>query len=103
MFEISRRYKQIRGVKKLSQKEFAERIGIKQSSLSSIEKGSSKPSIDTVITTSNVFGVSTDWILLGDRPKVSTVKENHLLNLFGQLTEKDQEEILRLMEIKLAE
>jgi transcriptional regulator with XRE-family HTH domain len=101
MFGISVRYKQLREVKKLSQIEFAEMIGIKQSSLSSIEKGTSKPSINTVIATSNVFGVSTDWILLGDFPEVSSAKEIQLLTIFGLLSEKDQEEILRIMEIKL--
>ncbi|WP_316570423.1 helix-turn-helix transcriptional regulator [Neobacillus sp. YIM B06451] len=101
MFGISVRFKQLREVKKLSQIEFAEMIGIKQSSLSSIEKGTSKPSIDTVIATSNVFRVSTDWILLGESSNASTTKETHLLELFRQLSDKDQEEILRLIEIKL--
>jgi transcriptional regulator with XRE-family HTH domain len=101
MFTISERYKKLREVNNISQTEFAEKIGIKQSSLSSIEKGTTNPSIDTVIATSNVFGVTTDWILLGDGPNGSTAKENHLLTLFQQLSEKDKEEILRIIEIKL--
>ncbi|MCM3576434.1 helix-turn-helix domain-containing protein [Mesobacillus subterraneus] len=101
MSAISERFKKLREVKSISQTEFAEKIGIKQSSLSSIEKGTTKPSIDTVIATSKVFGVSTDWILLGEGPKVSTAKEVHFLTLFGLLSEKDKEEILRILEIKL--
>jgi len=101
MSAISERYKKLREEKNISQTEFAEKIGIKQSSLSSIEKGITKPSIETVIATSNVFGVSTDWILLGDCSEVSSAKEIQFLILFGQLSEKDQEEILKIMEIKL--
>ncbi|OHX39639.1 MULTISPECIES: helix-turn-helix domain-containing protein [Cytobacillus] len=63
---VGERIKDIRVNQKLTQADFAKSIGIKQSSLSEIEQGRTKPSIDTVIATSKQYGVSTDWILKGE-------------------------------------
>jgi DNA-binding XRE family transcriptional regulator len=50
----------------MKQVEFAKVIGISQGTLSDIEKGKYKPSIETIISTSEEFGVTTDWLLKGD-------------------------------------
>ncbi|WP_056686382.1 helix-turn-helix domain-containing protein [Cytobacillus solani] len=62
---VGERLKSLRITQNLSQAEFANSIGIKQSSLSHIEKGTTKPSIDTILAASKEYGVTTDWLLKG--------------------------------------
>ncbi|WP_082631916.1 helix-turn-helix domain-containing protein [Cytobacillus praedii] len=66
MMKIGERFKSLRIKNNLKQIEFAQRVGISQSTLSEIEKGKSKPSVDTVVSTSNSFNVTTDWLLKGE-------------------------------------
>lgn len=63
--KIGERFKELRIKNELNQIEFAQRVGISQSTLSEIEKGKSKPSVETVVSTSNYFNVTTDWLLKG--------------------------------------
>ncbi|WP_339371993.1 helix-turn-helix domain-containing protein [Paenibacillus elgii] len=63
---IGERFKCLRNSKGLSQREFAQEIGISQGTLSDIEKGKFKPSIETISAVSNYCGVSTDWLIKGD-------------------------------------
>ena len=63
---IGERFKELRVKNNLKQIDFAKKIGISQSTLSEIEKGRSNPSVDTVISTSKHFMVTTDWLLKGD-------------------------------------
>ncbi|MFO1444574.1 helix-turn-helix transcriptional regulator [Bacillus sp. Bva_UNVM-123] len=62
---VGERLRSLRITQNLSQAEFAKSIGIKQSSLSLIEKGTTKPSIDTILAASKKYGVTTDWLLKG--------------------------------------
>lgn len=55
------RLKELRG--SLSQSEFANKIGTKQTTYSSWERGIKEPGISSIISISNTFGVSTDWLL----------------------------------------
>lgn len=47
----------------LSQAEFARKIGVKQTTYSSWERGIKEPSYETLGCVSRQFGVSTDWLL----------------------------------------
>ena len=58
----------------LSQKEFSDIIGIPQSTLSTYESGKIKPTIDVVISISQTFSVSIDWLC----GRETTVKVNSL-------------------------
>lgn len=49
----------------LSQKEFAEKIGITQGALSQLESGKSALSLGTVTKISQVFNVDCNWLILG--------------------------------------
>ena len=55
------RLKELRG--SLSQSEFANKIGAKQTTYSSWERGIKEPGIFAIISISNTFGVSADWLL----------------------------------------
>ncbi|MEN6385587.1 MAG: helix-turn-helix transcriptional regulator [Phycisphaerales bacterium] len=66
--EVNERLKFIRKYYDMTQKEFADAVGLSQGNVSGIEKGNFKPSIDTVISTCEYFGLSTEWLLLGKGP-----------------------------------
>lgn len=68
MESISKRFKHLRKTVKMNQVNFAQAIGISQGTLSDIEKGKFKPSIETVISASGFFNISTDWLLRGTGP-----------------------------------
>ncbi|HEY7772563.1 MAG TPA: LexA family transcriptional regulator [Marinagarivorans sp.] len=50
----------------LSQKEFAEHIGITQGALSQLESGKSTLSLQTITRISQVFNIDCNWLVLGD-------------------------------------
>ena len=55
------RLRELRGA--TSQAEFAEKIGTKQTTYSSWERGLKEPGIQILVSISRQFGVSTDWLL----------------------------------------
>jgi|GEM_PF-3271330 len=61
--DIGQRIKVLRKSYSMSQAAFASLIGISQGTLSEIEKGKFRPSMETVVAISREFGVKTDWIL----------------------------------------
>lgn len=58
---FSNRLKKLRG--KLSQSDFAAKIGTKQTTYSSWERGNKEPSLEVVSQISTLFGVTTDYLL----------------------------------------
>jgi transcriptional regulator with XRE-family HTH domain len=62
---IGRRIRELRGTE--SQDDFAPSIGISQSQLSKIERGTLAPGVDVLLTLQEQFGKSADWILTGDK------------------------------------
>ena len=58
---LSERLRELRGT--TSQCEFAAKIGVKQTSYSSWERGVKDPAAQTVAQISSTFGVSADWLL----------------------------------------
>ena len=59
---FSDRLKTLRKEKKLTQKELAEQIGIKQNSYSDWETGKTEPSFENLIKLADLFGISLDWL-----------------------------------------
>lgn len=51
-----------------SQAELARRIGVSASAVGMYEQGRREPSLDLVIRLANEFGVTTDYLLIGDSP-----------------------------------
>ena len=58
---LSSRLRELRGA--TSQCDFANKIGVKQTSYSSWERGIKDPAAQTVALISSTFGVSSDWLL----------------------------------------
>ena len=59
---FGQRVKQLRQELGLSQRDFAEKIGITASALSSYEKGLKNPSVNVAINIASIFSVSLDWL-----------------------------------------
>ena len=59
---FGQRIKKLRQELGLSQRDFAEKIGVTASALSSYEKGQKNPSVNVAIKISTVFSVSLDWL-----------------------------------------
>lgn len=64
-------------------------LEISNSSVSDWKKGS-KPSCDVVVKLAKYFGVSTDYILLGEEPPSISREDQDLLKLFHQLPKDAQ-------------
>lgn len=65
---VGKRIKDLRKHFRLTQKKFADVIGISQGNLSEMEKDKFYPSVETVISIIKYFHVSADWLLLGSGP-----------------------------------
>jgi len=65
---IGRRIRETRGFD-TTQEDFARRIGIAQSYLSSLERGTKEPGAAVLLAISREFGVSIDWLLTGNAQK----------------------------------
>ncbi|MDE7054546.1 helix-turn-helix transcriptional regulator [Oscillospiraceae bacterium 44-5] len=59
---FGQRIKQIRQEMSLSQRDFAEKIGITASALSAYENGLKNPSVNVAILIASTFKVSLDWL-----------------------------------------
>lgn len=63
---VPERIRQLRRTKGLSQKEFADSLGIVQGYLSCIERGKKNPSQTLLVALCHVYGVTEEWLFGGD-------------------------------------
>lgn len=104
--EIGNRIKSLRKKLGITQMDIMKQTGISSGNLSSIENGNVLPSATALVALSEILGCSVDYILKGnssniENPIFSNNKETLLLNEFRKLTEKDQDEILGLISLKI--
>lgn len=64
--ELNDKILKLRKTQGLSQQELANQLGVSRQSISKWELGESQPDINNIITLSDVFGVSTDYLLKDD-------------------------------------
>ena len=74
----------------MNQTEFAEKIGVTQSTLSSYEKGNAMPSLDVLIAIATNFHVSTDWLLGLSKSEMTISSVSDIANFFFQLNELNE-------------
>jgi transcriptional regulator with XRE-family HTH domain len=67
MDTIQGRLKSLRG--KTTQADFAKELGIPLNTLGRYERGVNNPDLDFLVILHAKFGVSLDWLVLGERPK----------------------------------
>ena len=72
---FSERLKTRRTTNRLSQRELADRIGVGKSQISYYENGERFPSVDVLIKLSDVFRVTTDYLLGISREKIINLSD----------------------------
>ena len=60
----------------MSQEELADRMGVSRQAVSKWESEQSTPDLEKIIIMSELFGVTTDYILKGTEPVASTNRKN---------------------------
>jgi transcriptional regulator with XRE-family HTH domain len=65
---VGQRVRELRGFY-VTQEEFARRIGISQSHLSTLEHGDAEPGAEIMLRISREFGKSIEWLLTGTEMK----------------------------------
>ena len=70
MLNLAERLKNLRKQRHLTQKQLAAQLHIHHSIISSYENGSRTPSLDVLILLSDVFHVSTDYLLGRERQRI---------------------------------
>lgn len=109
METIGNRIKKLRTQKRLSLQEVADAISGSKGNLSNYENDKIKPSSEVLISLSNYFNVSIDYILLGKEEGFNiktmelpiTPQEKYILDLYRQLSERNKIKIEGILEEKV--
>ena len=80
---ISENIKKIRNDQRLTQQEFAERIGVKRNTVATYEMGRSEPSDSAVMLICREFGVNPEWIRTG-KGEMYVQKETSIIEQLAQ-------------------
>ena len=90
MVDCSEKLKALREARCLTQQQVAQRVGISKAMISAYETASKAPSIEVLIRLSRLFGVSVDYLVCVDAPKVIDVSglDDEYLALISALIEK---------------
>lgn len=96
--EICRRIAQIRTEKDLNQNEMSEIIGMTQAGYSAIETGRVNPSFESLIIIAEKFGLSYNWIFMGEGQKylqnISFIDHDHNIKVeFLEILKKETEKL----------
>lgn len=78
---IADRIQHLRKTEGLSQEELADKVGVSRQAVSKWESGQSTPDLDKVIMMSDLFKVTTDYILKGIEP-VPAEHKSHIQFLY---------------------
>ena len=73
---MANRIQYLRKTKGISQEELADRMGVSRQAVSKWESEQSTPDLEKIIIMSELFGVTTDYILKGTEPVASTNRKN---------------------------
>ncbi len=73
---IGERIYELRRKNSMSQEDLAEKMNVSRQSISKWESNQSVPEVEKIIQLSNIFNVSTDWILKGENSKKQTSQSN---------------------------
>ena len=75
-YDFGKRLKHLRSMYSLSQEKLAEGVGCSTQYIYQIESGRCKPSIDTLLALSDIFGVSVDYLLKGNNDSTSDILDS---------------------------
>jgi transcriptional regulator with XRE-family HTH domain len=93
---FSKNLKQLRAEKKISQADFAQKIGVHVTHLSRYERGLSSPSLEVTQKIAEELDISIDILVFGHQNNVDSINDKELASLFKKvefLSEKEKEMI----------
>ena len=96
--KMNERLKQVRKSLKLSQEFVAKQLGMARTTIVAIESGSRKVTADELAKFSELYGVTAEELLYGDRCETDEVKL--FARTFSELSDKDRKEIMNLINFK---
>ena len=73
---IGERIYELRRKNSMSQEDLAEKMNVSRQSISKWESSQSVPEVERIVQLSNIFNVSTDWILKGENSKNKKSQSN---------------------------
>lgn len=74
---VSRRLKKAREESGLTQKEVADKLELKKTTLSGYENGKSEPSMETLVQLANLYGVSLDYLMCRTDTRIEFNEEEY--------------------------
>lgn len=80
--EFKDRLKELRKAEKMTQQEFADKLGIKRSTISNYDIGRSKPSDSVISLICRTFSVSETWLRTGEGSMYTEDREEKLVVAF---------------------
>lgn len=86
--------KTLRTREKLTQEEFADKLGIKRATYANYENGVTEPPIKILVSIADFFDVSIDYLLNRDFNKIISSDEQEILDIFGQLNSYQQGKVI---------
>lgn len=109
MCSLANKLRYLREQKGMTKKDVADAVGVHPSSIGNLEKGSI-PQADLLFSLAQLFDVSMEYLISPnyEENKIEstqfqnlTSNDMTLLNLFDQLDERDQNEVLEIINIKI--
>lgn len=103
MSKLAKNIKVLRDLKKLSQEQLAEELGITRPRLGAYEEGRNEPPIDILISLSSFFQISIDALLKGDLSQTDPealmkIGKNRIL--FPIKVDKDNNDVIEVVPVK---
>jgi len=94
----------IKSIRKLTQIQFAQSLEISQGTLSEMESGKAKPSLDVLVLLADKYKVDMNWLIINQSVQLHIGLQNDelaLLDNYRNLEEIAKEELLDFSRLKL--
>lgn len=95
---MNEKIKEIRKLNKMNQQDFSNKIGVSQSTISSIEKGTFIPSTETIIKICTEFDIDSNWLLLNKNVAKHSNEDYIFLEKYNSLSEREKGRIDQIIE-----
>lgn len=101
--KLGKRIREIRNQESITQEKLAEKLNKTSNYISNIERGKSKPSLETIIDICNALNVTTDQVLADSVYAAKDVLNDDIARLIKKCTHEDTMLILSLIEAVVRE
>lgn len=101
LHSIGKNIRKFRRMQKLSQSDFAEKVGLSTNYIGAIERGEKIPALETLITIINALGISSDMLLCDVVDAGYNVKASVLADEIDKITPEDRAKIFDVIEVMI--